>query len=120
MKGRYKAAFIIPTGAKKILGDDGWEFDSKNRLPGYVKDFLVDDLKLSFLESYLVYVVYANENIKASISHDEEGKIDYVSFQVYGNNMATLSGAFRASLVAKDAELFVPSDSNIEINDRLE
>lgn len=111
MKGRYKAAFIIPIGAKRILGGDGWEFDSKNRLLDCVKDFLVDDLKLSFLESYLGFVVYANENIKATISHAEDGKIDYVSFQVYGNNMATLSGAFRANMIAKDAELFVPGDS---------
>lgn len=46
MKRNYQAAFIIPIGASKFLGDDGWEFNSVERLPEGMGEYLAERLKL--------------------------------------------------------------------------
>lgn len=108
MKGRYEAAFIVPVGANKTLGEDGWEFDTTNRLPEEVKKFLTDDLNLRFVENYLGIDSYVDENIKASVIYDDQNQIENVYFQVYGNAMPALSNIFQSSFIANKSELFVP------------
>ena len=108
MKGKYKVAFIIPVGANKILGEDGWEFQTSNRLSGDIKEFLVDTLKLEFSESYLGVDVYLNENMKMSVIRDDQGQIESISFQLYEMTTTALSDVFQTNCMADKSELFIP------------
>jgi hypothetical protein len=49
---RYTAAFLIPIGANKVLGEDGWEFESSQRLSKDIAEHLIAELKLDFVEMY--------------------------------------------------------------------
>jgi len=114
MKGKYEAAFIIPIGANRELGEDGWDFKTNNRLPAEIKKFLTDGLNLKFSESYLGIDSYVDENIKASVFHDDQNQIENIHFQVYGNAMTALSDVFQASFIANKSELFIPRSEGIE------
>ena len=108
VKGRYEAAFIIPVGANKILGEDGWEFDTPNRLPTEIKKFLTADLNLKYLESSIEIDSYVDGNIKASVFYDDKNQIENIYFKVYGDAMTTLLEIFHSSAIAKKSELFIP------------
>lgn len=108
MKGKYKAAFIIPIGAIKALGGDGWEFETTNRLPAETKEFLVEALNLKYLESYLGIDAYINESIKMSVIYDDQNQIESISFQLYDDAVTALSRIFRSSQIADQSELFIP------------
>ena len=68
MQGKYQAAFIVPIGANKVLGEDGWEFGSSGRISEEIKDDLIESLRLSFLEGYLGIESYIDADIKMSIN----------------------------------------------------
>jgi hypothetical protein len=51
MKEKYKAAFMIPVGANKVLGGNGWEFETTIRLSSWRKEYLIDSLKLKLYET---------------------------------------------------------------------
>jgi|SRR5690554_2330331 len=108
MKGKYQAAFIIPMGVNKVLGEDGWEFESAARLSKEVRDYLIQSLNLSFLESYLEIEVYVDDDIKMSIIFDGQNEIESIHFQLYGESLSILSGVCQGSLVLSEAELFIP------------
>jgi len=108
MKGKYKAAFIVPVGAKKVLGEDGWEFESSVRLSEEIKDYLIQSLRLSFLESYLGIESYVDGDIKMSVIFDDQKEIENIHFQLYGGSLAVLSEACQSSRLSSKAELFVP------------
>jgi hypothetical protein len=108
MKRKYQAAFIVPVGANKVLGEEGWEFGSSTRLPGEIKDYLVQSLKLSFLESYLGIESYADSNIKMSVIFDDKNKIESISFQLYGDALAILTEVCQGNRLPSEAELFIP------------
>jgi hypothetical protein len=111
MKGKYKAAFIIPIGTNKILGENGWEFETSNRLKEEVKEFLIDALRLKFLESYLQIDCYINENIKMSISYDDQKQIESIYFQTYNDTLTVLSDLFLAGGSVSNLELFIPNST---------
>jgi len=46
-KEKYRAAFIIPRGSKKVLGEDGWDFVGGDYLPEEIEEFLVSELGVS-------------------------------------------------------------------------
>ena len=108
MKGRYEAAFIIPVGASKVLCEDGWEFETPNRLSSEIAEFLVDALNLQFSENYLGIDRYVGENIEMSVFYDDQGQIESIQFQLYGDSMTVLVGVFQASSIASQSELFIP------------
>ena len=108
MKGKYQAAFIVPVGANKVLGDDGWEFESSVRLSGEIKDYLIQSLRLSFLESYLGIESYVDGDIKMSVIFDDQNEIESIHFQLYGGSLVTLSEACKSSRISSKAELFIP------------
>ncbi len=108
MKRKYKVVFIIPIGANKILGEDGWEFETPNRLSAEIKEFLVDTLKLEYSESYLGIDVYVNENMKMSVICDDQSQIESISFQLYEMATTTLSDMFQTGILANKSELFIP------------
>jgi hypothetical protein len=67
MKTKYTAAFIIPIGACKNLGEDGWEFESSDRLSNEVAGHLIAALGLNFVETYSGIKRYVGENIGMSL-----------------------------------------------------
>lgn len=112
MKEKYKAAFIIPIGTHKVLGEDGWEFETLNRLSSEIKEFLVDALNLHYLESYLGIDAYVSESVKMSVIYDDQSQIESISFQLYGDAVSGLSRVFRSGQIANKSELFIPAQSN--------
>ncbi len=108
MKGKYKAAFIIPIGAKKVLGEDGWEFETSSRLSSEINEYLVKALKLRFLESYLGIDSYVDDDIKMSILFDDQKQIESIHFQLYGDALTVLSEVCQGGKISDEAELFIP------------
>lgn len=108
MKGKYQAAFIVPIGVNKVLGEDGWEFESSGRLPNEIKDYLIESLKLGFLESYLGIESYVDDDIKMSVIFDDQNKIESIHFQLYGDSLTILSEICQGSRLLSEAELFIP------------
>ncbi|WP_082027646.1 hypothetical protein [Isoalcanivorax pacificus] len=108
MKGRYQAAFIVPIGARKILNDDGWEFDGPARISADIKNYLIQSLGLSFLESYLGIESYVDGDIKMSVIFDDQNEIGNIHFQLYGNSLVTLSAVCQSSRISSEAEIFIP------------
>lgn len=113
MTGKYQSAFIIPIGANKVLGDDGWEFESSVRLSKEIKDYLIQSLRLRFLESYLGIESYVDGDIKMSIIFDDRNEIESIYLQLYGDSLAVLSEEVRqSSLISSEAELFIPQQEH--------
>jgi hypothetical protein len=108
MKGKYQAAFIVPIGSNKVLGEDGWEFESANRLSEEIKAYLIKSLKLSFLENYLGIESYVDGDIKMSVLLDEESEIESFHFQLYGDALTILSEVCQSDKMPTGAELFIP------------
>lgn len=78
MKERYQAAFVIPIGANKVLGEDGWEFKSSERLSKKLGQYLVEVLNLEFVETYSGIRRYAGDHIKMSIVFDGDNEIESI------------------------------------------
>ncbi|RAU39808.1 MULTISPECIES: hypothetical protein [unclassified Pseudomonas] len=104
----YKAAFIVPIGARKILGEDGWEFESSVRLSKDIGDGLIKTLKLTFLEEYSGIRKYAGEGIGMSIVFDDNQEVESIYFQLSGGALASLSEIYQCVNASSEAEIFVP------------
>ena len=115
MKGKYQAAFIVPIGANKVLGEDGWEFESTGRLSEEIKDYLIESLRLSFLERYLGIESYVDGDIKMSVIFDENNEIENIYFQLYEDTLTVLSEVCQDSRVSAGGELFIPQ--GIKVSD---
>jgi hypothetical protein len=108
-KGKYQAAFIIPTDAKKILGEDGWEFETSNRVSPEVSEYLIKSLNLKLLESYLEIDDYVNEKMKMSVIHDDQKNIESIYLQLYEESVLdVLLEICQNSKISDGFELFVP------------
>jgi hypothetical protein len=107
MKEKYKAAFIIPVGTKKTLGEDGWEFETSQRLSTELSAFLIDALNLRFLESYSDFDIYINDSIKMTVAYDQDKLIEFVYFQLVGDALITLKTVFSGDIL-ENSELFIP------------
>lgn len=107
MKEKYKAAFIIPVGTKKTLGEDGWEFETSKRLSTELSAFLIGVLNLRFLESYSDSDIYINDNIKMTVIYDHDKLIEFVYFQLVGDTLITLKTVFAGDIL-ENSELFIP------------
>jgi len=112
MKGKYQAAFIVPVGANKVLGEDGWEFESSARLSEEVREYLIQSLKLSFLESYLGIESYIDGDIKMSITFDDQNEIESIHFQLCGDSLVILTEVCQGSRMPSEAELFIPQQEH--------
>ncbi len=106
--GKYKAAFLLPKGTDRALGEDGWIFTGANHLSADVVDFLVVLLGLALVESYLGMDRYAGDGLQATVVRDDEGKIEHVDFQVYDDARRKLDDAFVSSNLRDSCELFFP------------
>lgn len=108
MKRNYQAAFIIPLGASKVLGDDGWEFDSGERLPESTGGYLAELLNLEFIEEYTGIRRYISNQVNMSIFFDSANEVETIYFQTFDNGLALLSEACEIEEVACHAEIFIP------------
>ena len=111
MKGRYRATFVIPLDAHRVLGDAGWEFFSSNRIPQDVVDVLMAELVLVKSGAYLGMEEFSGENAKATVLLDEQGQVESIYFRSYEER--DIHGALlRALTLLKDqaaVEVFSPS-----------
>jgi hypothetical protein len=108
MKKKYLAAFLVPIGANKVLGEDGWEFESSQRLPEDVAELLIAELKLDFVEMYSGIKKYVGDNISMSIFLDDDNEMENIYFQVFGNSLKALTELCQDPQVSSNAEMFVP------------
>ncbi|WP_024684465.1 hypothetical protein [Pseudomonas syringae] len=90
MKMSYQAVFIVSTGASKVLGEDGWEFNSPERLPEGIGEYLVRYLDLKFEEEYAGIKRYSNGRTNNSIFIDDNDKVESVYFQVFESLLGNL------------------------------
>lgn len=111
MKTPFKAAFVVPHGAKKVLGESGWEFDSEERVPPSIKDSLVTVFKLKPLQSYLGIESYGDDKMKMSVIYDDSHLIENVYFQLRGDAMMGLVDYFNSHEQTGGCELFIPDKS---------
>ena len=108
MGAAYKPIFLIPRGANRLLGEDGWEFLSAKRLAPEVVPLLAKKFSLAKIESYLGITSYTGDGLKASVICDDVGLIELISIQVH----CGLVDEVRAKiddLKIVEIELFVPN-----------
>ncbi|RYZ83273.1 MAG: hypothetical protein EOP04_20285 [Proteobacteria bacterium] len=105
---KYTAAFLIPVGAGRNLGEDGWEFESPERLSKEVSEHLIAAFRLSFVEMYSGIKRYVGDNIGMSIFLDDQNEVENIYFQVSGNSLKALAEICQDPQVLSKAEMFVP------------
>ena len=105
---KYTAAFLIPVSACKMLGEDGWEFESSERLPIEVAEYLIAALRLNFVEMYSGIKRYIGDHIGMSIFLDDNNEVDNIYFQVSEDSLKALSDLCQDPQVSLKAEMFVP------------
>lgn len=108
MNGKFKAAFIIPLETKKVLTENGWEFDSVNRLSMSIRDYFINAFKLRLLERYLGIESYAGENRKMSVFYDDGNQIESIYFQLSEDALKELRASFEAGNWMGESGLFIP------------
>ena len=60
------------------------------------------------MESYLSIDVYTNDNMKMSVIYDDQGGIESISFQLYGDSLIILSKVYESGKISSEAGLFIP------------
>jgi hypothetical protein len=105
---RYTAAFLIPIGANKILGENGWEFESPKRLPKEVVEQLISALRLDFIELYSGIEKFVGDNIGMSIFLDDHNEVENIYFQVSDDSLKVLTELCQHPQMSSNAEMFVP------------
>ncbi|MGB7181847.1 MAG: hypothetical protein WBD51_07915 [Burkholderiaceae bacterium] len=105
---RYKAAFLLPTGTKRNLGDDGWDFEFQNSLTDDIVPFLVENLALELSEKSKGFEIYRSEKIQMSVERSEESVIEYVYFQLFDLKATPLIALWSDSKFQSIGEVFVP------------
>lgn len=108
MASPYKVIFLLPLGTEKSLGDCGWEFSSRKRLPPKLLLSLASRLHLHQEPSYLGMEVYEGEGLKLTATIDNRG-IEHIYFQLWSRPIEDIQKA-----VARDeVEVFTPSDQGV-------
>lgn len=107
---RYTAAFLIPIGANKILGGNGWEFESSQRLSKDIAEHLIAELKLDFVEIYSGIKRYVGNAISMSIFLDDDNEVENIYFQLFGNSLKALTELCQDPQVSSKAEMFLPEN----------
>jgi hypothetical protein len=116
MTSPYKAVFLLPLGTDKRLGDCGWEFSSRKRLPRTLLLSLANTLHLHKKESYLGMEVYEGGGLKLTAATDTSG-IEHIFVQIWARpnedfvEKWSRRKADVARAVARDeVEVFTPAD----------
>jgi hypothetical protein len=110
MKGKYRSIFIIPSSARRVLGDTGWKFLSPDRISRKIVDALMTDLALVKSDAYLGMEEFSGENAKAIVSLDEQGQVEHIHIRAYADR--DIEGELRSALTTlgafTDIEAFSP------------
>jgi hypothetical protein len=104
----YKAVFIIPPSAKKMLCSDGWLFESPDRLPPDTVQCVINSLNLQTKEKYDGVVAYEGSNIKASVFLDDACQAEQIYLQVKGSTFEVVVDKIKNALGSTRVEVFVP------------
>ncbi|MFG0541604.1 ParB N-terminal domain-containing protein [Pseudomonas sp. YQ_5] len=108
MTKQYKAAFIVPIRASRILGEDGWEFESSERLSKNFCNHLIENLRVKFIEEYCDINKYAGEGIRMSLLLDDNQEVEVIYLQLSVEALASLSEMCQSIDISSEAEFFVP------------
>lgn len=104
---QYKAAFLIPVTAKKVLNSSGWLFDTDIRIRPEVFNSLKQAFMLEKKEEYEGIVKYIGDGIKVNLINDKNGLIEHIYIQLITKTAEELN-AFLQKEGDNDIELFIP------------
>jgi hypothetical protein len=104
--GRYAVGFLIPKDANRVLGDDGWEFESDSRVPLSIETLLSSVFSLR--ESASGYSSYEGSKIRADVFKDKNGEIENIYFRFYESVPPELPDFLKVDEYSKNLEFFVP------------
>lgn len=104
---KYTAAFLIPEDAKRILSDDGWKFQSKNKISRQIEELLSNHLTLKETDNR--YSSYEGGFLKIDVFKDVKGKVDYLYFRFYDSKQPTLPLFLKDEDILKNLLFFVPT-----------
>jgi hypothetical protein len=108
MSGSYKAVFLIPALSNKILDEDGWIFESSERLNFDVISKIQKSLNLNLKEEYCGTAVYVGDGVKASVIFDDNGQIEQIYLQIYGVSSLQVIAGIKDQFIPSNVEVFVP------------
>lgn len=106
MRGVYSVAFLLPMGAERSLGDDGWEFNSEQRISSQLESVLKGEYLLRTASDECSY--FEGENISIEVFKDRNGLVENVYFRFYGGVPPSLPVCLRDADFIKKTEFFVP------------
>jgi len=111
MSGSYRATFVIPKGAHRMLCDTGWEFSSLDRIPQDIVDVLMAELALVETDAYLGMQEFSGKYAKATVLLDEQGQAENIYLRAYGDRdvRGELLRALSVHGVREVVEIFSPS-----------
>ncbi|WP_036116545.1 MULTISPECIES: hypothetical protein [Luteibacter] len=109
MRGRYSAAFVIPRGSTKRLDTDGWTFLHHGVVSPEVKEGLIRELGLDFIDSYDEAEKYGAGLVELSAIHAADGALEELYIKLYGSSDATNLQRAWSVLKVTGCELFIPS-----------
>lgn len=105
MTSPYKAVFLLPPDTEKTLGDFGWEFSSRKRLPRKFLEALTNNLHLCRGEFYLGMEVYEGEGLKLTATTDVRG-IEHIYVQLWARSRQEIERA----VANEEVEVFLASE----------
>ncbi len=103
---QYSVGFLIPKDANRILGDDGWEFESNLRLPVNIESLI--ETQFSIGESSSSFSAYDGPSLKVDVFKDECGEIENIYFRFYDDATPELPGFLKEVQSSNQLEFFVP------------
>jgi len=101
-------AYIIPKGATKVLGEEGWEFVSPHLVPVQIVRQLASLLGLKLTKSFVGIDTYANEETTMSVVCDLADSVEFVDLNLAEGALTTLRKTLASLTDWIDAELFIP------------
>lgn len=107
MEDKYTTAFLLPNNSKKFLGDDGWEFESKSRIPIAIETALNE--QLNRCEAASDCATYEGQGLKVDVFKDKRGEIENIYIRFYDGQSPEVPGFLKNIESIGQLEFFVPS-----------
>ncbi|MPQ69202.1 MULTISPECIES: hypothetical protein [unclassified Pseudomonas] len=110
MTKKYRAVFVIPVGALKVLGEQGWEFFSEERLSSELEGFYVESFHLKNKESYLGLRAYEGAGVKLLVESDSELCTEFFYFRFYEGSFSDFLEVLKKAQAVEVNEVFIPDE----------